>query len=536
MPIFWAAVRNATRATSSGTPIISYRMRPGLTTATHSSGLPLPLPIRVSAGFFVTGLSGNTRIQTLPPRLRLRVRATRAASIWRLVTQPGSSALSPYSPNDSVEPRCALPRMFPRWALRYLTRLGISMGRLLGLGGRGGSQDLALEDPDLDADRPRRRVRGGETVIDVRADRVQRHAPVAVPLAARDLAAAQPARARDADAVGAQPERGRHRLLHRPPEGHALLQLQRDVLGYELRVQLGVDDLLDVEVDLLPRARLELVLQLLHLGALAADDDAGPRGEDGDPRAVRRALDVDLRDAGVVELVLDEAPDLDVLVQEVGVVLRREPARRPRPGRAEAEADRMRLLTHRLFLLLGLASAPGGRLGRGRLGRGRPGGRPPRGGRRGGGGCRRRRRAGRARGRDAQGAVGLVADADGEVAGAVLDEEGAPHRARLHALHRGAAVGDGLHHAQVVEVADLVVVLRVRHRRAQHLFDETRGRARRVLQRGQGVAHRLAADLVEDEPRLPRGDAHEPGAGDSVHGIRSSPSARRRPSRPGRAP
>src|SRR5256712_6960615 len=380
-------------------------MRPGLTTATHSSGLPLPLPIRVSAGFFVPGLSGNTRIHTLPPRLRLRVRATRAASIWRLVTQPGSSALSPYSPTDSVEPRCALPRMFPRWALRYLTRLGISMDRLLGLGGRGGSQDLALEDPDLDADRPRRRVRGGEAVIDVGADRVQRHAPVAVPLAARDLAAAQPARARDADAVGAQPERGRHCLLHRPPEGHALLQLQRDVLGHGLRVQLGVDDLLDVEVDLLPRARLELVLQLLHLGALAADDDAGPRGEDGDPRAGRRALDVDLRDAGVVELVLDEAPDLDVLVQEVGVVLRREPARRPCPGRAEAEADRMRLLTHRLFLLLGLASAPGGRLGRGRLGCGRPGGRRPRGGRRGGGGRRRRRPAGRARGRGAPGAA-----------------------------------------------------------------------------------------------------------------------------------
>src|SRR5689334_24295493 len=164
MPILLAAVRNASRATSSGTPSISYRMRPGFTTATHSSGLPLPLPIRVSAGFFVTGLSGKTRIQTLPPRLRLRVSATRAASIWRLVTQPGSSALRPYSPNDSVDPRYALPRMLPRWALRYLTRLGISMRSLLRLRRRG-AKHLALEDPHLHADGPVRGVGGGQAVV-----------------------------------------------------------------------------------------------------------------------------------------------------------------------------------------------------------------------------------------------------------------------------------------------------------------------------------------------------------------------------------
>ncbi len=47
----------------------SNRMRPGLTTATQNSGLPLPEPKRVSAGVFVTGLSGNTLIHTLPPKL-----------------------------------------------------------------------------------------------------------------------------------------------------------------------------------------------------------------------------------------------------------------------------------------------------------------------------------------------------------------------------------------------------------------------------------------------------------------------------------
>src|SRR6266850_203550 len=266
-------------------------MRPGLTTATHSSGLPLPLPIRVSAGFFVTGLSGNTRIHTLPPRLRLRVRATRAASIWRFVTHPGSRALRPKSPNDRVDPRWALPRIRPRWVLRYFTRLGIGMGRDLRLGGRL-RQHFALEDPDLHADGAVRGVGRGHPKIDVGADRVKRHPAVAIPLAPGDFTAAQAARAGDADAVGAKSQGRGDGLLHGPPE--------RDELG----VQLRMDDLLDVEVDLLGRPLLQLVLEPLDLRALAPDDDAGTRGSDGNARTVGRALDVDARDPRVVELIL----------------------------------------------------------------------------------------------------------------------------------------------------------------------------------------------------------------------------------------
>ena len=77
-------------------------MRPGLTRATHNSGVPLPEPMRTSSGFFDTGTSGNTRIQTRPERFMCRVKARRAASICRAVIRSGSSALSPNWPNASV--------------------------------------------------------------------------------------------------------------------------------------------------------------------------------------------------------------------------------------------------------------------------------------------------------------------------------------------------------------------------------------------------------------------------------------------------
>src|SRR5829696_2008331 len=125
----WPARRIASRASGSGTPESSNMTRPGLTTATHPSGLPFPEPMRVSAGFAVTGLSGKTLIHTFPPRRILRVMAIRAASIWRLVTQPRSSALRPYSPNSTRVPPFELPRMRPRCCLRCLTRLGWSIRR-----------------------------------------------------------------------------------------------------------------------------------------------------------------------------------------------------------------------------------------------------------------------------------------------------------------------------------------------------------------------------------------------------------------------
>ena len=57
---------------------------------------------------------------------------------------------------------------------------------------------------------------------------------------------------------------------------------------------------------------------------------------------------------------------------------------------------------------------------------------------------------------------------------------------------------------QVVEVAYLVIVLRVGDGGAQHLLDEPGRRTRGELERGQGIADRLAANVIEDQARLAR--------------------------------
>src|SRR5438132_9487961 len=121
-----AARRKDSRATDSGTPSSSNKILPGRTVATQNSGCPLPLPMRVSGGRAVTGLSGKTRIHSLPFRFMLRVSATRAASSCVLVIQARSSVCKPNSPKSIVRLREAVPFRLPRWAFRYFTRFGIN--------------------------------------------------------------------------------------------------------------------------------------------------------------------------------------------------------------------------------------------------------------------------------------------------------------------------------------------------------------------------------------------------------------------------
>src|SRR5664280_1472591 len=449
---FWIARSMAARANVSSTPPSSKRMRPGLTTATQNSGLPLPEPMRVSAGFWVTGLSGNTRIQTLPPRLTWRVMAIRAASIWRAVIQAGSRAWIPKSPKVTSLPPLAWPVIRPRCCLRCLTLRGISMsvhllaevrglmvlarlaldllvlgedalelvrdgrrggdvGRVvigeirgdLGLGGvgidgdhtarftlagqaataAGGDQstgrglatltrgltdghgrlagdlllggdlvgeDVALVDPDLHPDAPVGGLRLAEAVVDVGPQRVQRYPALAVGLLARHLRATQATGALDTDTEGAGRLHGLDRALHGTTERHPAGQLVADTLCDQGGVELGLLDLLDVELDPVvePGDLLDLLLQPVGLRTAATDDDARPCRMDVHPQAVSGALDLDAADRRRLELRHQIVTDLPVLDHAVLVIALLEPARLPVGRDAESEPVGIYLLAHLL--------------------------------------------------------------------------------------------------------------------------------------------------------------------------------------------
>src|SRR5262245_17847839 len=225
---------------------------------------------------------------------------------------------------------------------------GIALGHFLVLRHRVVLQNLALENPDLHAAGAIGRERGGNAIVDVRAQRMQRHATFAVPLHARDLGAAQTPSAVDADAAGTEPHRRLHCPFHRAAERDAALELLCDRFSDQLGIELRLPDLDDVDDDIGLREACDLAAQLLDVGALLADDHARPCRLHGDAALLVRALDYDLGDRGLLEVLHQLLSDQLVLVQELAVLgLARVPARVPGTVDAEPQADRIDLLTHR---------------------------------------------------------------------------------------------------------------------------------------------------------------------------------------------
>ena len=103
---------------------------------------------------------------------------------------------------------------------------------------------------------------------------------------------------------------------------------------------------LDVDKHFARRTFLQVGLELVNFRALAADDDSRPSRLDDDADLVARPLNLDRAHARRLKLVLQLILQLNVFVEELGVVLLHKPARLPRLGVAEAKTIRMDFLSH----------------------------------------------------------------------------------------------------------------------------------------------------------------------------------------------
>src|SRR5437867_2047506 len=118
-----------------------------------------------------------------------------------------------------------------------------------------------------------------------------------MPLAARDFRAIQTAADLYLDSLRAKSQRLLNGFAHRAPKRNSLFQLRCDLFSLQLRVQLGLMNLLNRDQDFTSGARSDVAFELVNLRAFAADDDAGSRRVDDDLQAISGTLDVDVRNA-----------------------------------------------------------------------------------------------------------------------------------------------------------------------------------------------------------------------------------------------
>src|SRR5690606_25291678 len=170
-----------------------------------------------------------------------------------------------------------------------------------------GDRTVALVDPDLDADD----AVGGRcfagAVVDISAQGVQWHTAFAVPFGTCDFDAVQAARRHDLDADGAQAHCILHCALHGATEHDALFELLRDRIGDQLRIDLWLADLFDVDVHGHAHDLRQRRFQHFDVFAFFTDHDTRTRRVNGEACILGRTLDDDAADRSVLQLLFQES-------------------------------------------------------------------------------------------------------------------------------------------------------------------------------------------------------------------------------------
>src|SRR5882672_4104186 len=105
---------------------------------------------------------------------------------------------------------------------------------------------------------------------------MKRHTALAIPFGAGDFDPVQPPGAHDLDALRTEAHRVLNCTLHGATEHDPLLELLRDRIGDQLRINLRFADFLDIHVHRHTHEFLQLAAQIFDVLAFLADHDARP--------------------------------------------------------------------------------------------------------------------------------------------------------------------------------------------------------------------------------------------------------------------
>ena len=343
----------------SSTPSISNRTLPGLTTATQASRGALPL---AHARF--GGLLRDRLVREEPdPDLAAALDEAGDRDAARFDLARGDPAVLERLQAEVAERdrctrswpcRCRRPRCcFLNFTLPgiNMTSSVLSVALAARVVGEADLARLAAVDPHLDADDAVGRPRLGDAVVDLRAERVE----AAAVLRGTSRCGRSPRRASRPPTWTLIPF-----APNRSADSIALRIARRNATRFSSCIAIASETScasisgLSISRMLMKTSRcvrfLDVFLEAVHLAALAADDDPG--------REVRMftfsllaARSISIADTPACpRRFFSSFRSFEVLVEELGVLLRRVPARAPRLVEADAKSVRVNLLSHDYLL------------------------------------------------------------------------------------------------------------------------------------------------------------------------------------------
>ena len=163
----------------------------------------------------------------------------------------------------------------------------------------------------------------GETIVDISAQGLQRNGTLMILFYSCDLSAAYTAGELNLDTSCAQTHGTADSLLHGTAEGSTVLELSSDALCYQLGILVGLLNLNNIYQysqlfsSVLIDHLFALETQLFDLGAALTDYDTGTGAVQMDSYLGGVALDLDLGDAGVIQLLLQDLAEVVVLYEGI---------------------------------------------------------------------------------------------------------------------------------------------------------------------------------------------------------------------------